>query len=63
MQLAMINKLIPILKKNKTLNKYKNKKGEILITFLACDTMFPYIDDYFSILPKSYFKKEKTVNL
>lgn len=39
MQLAMINKLIPILKKNKSLNKYKNKKGEILVTFLACDTI------------------------
>ncbi|MFA6251121.1 MAG: pyridoxal-phosphate dependent enzyme [Candidatus Paceibacterota bacterium] len=63
MQLAMINKLIPILKKNKTLNKYKNKKGEILVTFLACDTMFPYVDDYFSILPKKYFKPERTLNI
>lgn len=63
MQLAMINKLIPILKKNKSLNKYKNKNGEILITFLACDTMFPYIDDYFSVLPKKYFKPERTLSL
>jgi cysteine synthase A len=62
MQLAMINKLIPILKKNNTLNNYKNKQGEIVITFLACDTMFPYVDDYFSILPKKYFKNEKTFN-
>jgi cysteine synthase len=63
MQLAMINKLIPILKKNKSLNKYKNKKGEILVTFLACDTMFPYVDDYFSVLPKKYFKPERTLNI
>jgi len=63
MQLAMINKLIPILKKNKTLNKYKNKKGEILVTFLACDTMFPYVDDYFSVLPKKYFKPERTLDI
>jgi len=63
MQLAMINKLIPILKKNKSLNKYKNKNGEVLIIFLACDTMFPYIDDYFSVLPKKYFKPERTLNI
>lgn len=63
MQLAMINKLIPILKKNKSLNKYRNKKGEILITFLACDTMYPYVDDYFSVLPKKYFKSEHMLNI
>lgn len=62
MQLAMINKLVPILKKNKSLNKYKNKNGEIIITFLACDTMYPYVDDYFSVIPKKYFKSEKTFN-
>ncbi len=63
MQLAMINKLISTMKKNKTLNKYRNKDGEIIITFIACDTMFPYVDDYFSVLPKKYFKPERTLNL
>jgi cysteine synthase len=59
MQLAMVNKLIIDMKKKKTLNNYRNKNGEVVISFIACDTMFPYIDDYFSILPKKYFKPEK----
>jgi len=59
MQLAMINKMIMNMKKNKTLNKYRNKNGEIVIVFIAGDTMFPYIDDYFSILPRKYFKNER----
>lgn len=63
MQLAMINKLVTTMKKNKTLNKYRNKDGEIIITFIACDTMFPYVDDYFSVLPKKYFKPERTLNI
>jgi cysteine synthase len=63
MQLAMINKMVSKMKKDKTLNKYKNKNGEIWITFLACDTMFPYVDDYFSVLPKKYFKPERTLDI
>jgi len=58
MQLAMIEKMIGDMKKNKTLNKYRNKNKEIVIAFVACDMMYPYIDDYFSILPKKYFKPE-----
>ena len=58
MQLAMIDKMVKEMKKNKTLNKYRNKNKEIVITFVACDMMYSYIDDYFSILPKKYFKKE-----
>ena len=46
------------MKKNKTLNKYRNKNKEVVIAFVACDMMHPYIDDYFSILPKKYFKAE-----
>ena len=58
MQLAMIEKLVRDMKKNKTLNKYRNKNKEVVIVFVACDMMHPYIDDYFSVLPKKYFKAE-----
>lgn len=58
MQLAMIEKMLGDMKKNKTLNKYRNKNKEVVIAFVACDMMHPYIDDYFSILPKKYFKHE-----
>ncbi|MFA6514956.1 MAG: pyridoxal-phosphate dependent enzyme [Candidatus Paceibacterota bacterium] len=63
MQLAMINKILTKMKKNKTLNQYKNKDGEIVIAFVAADTMFPYVDDYFSVLPKKYFKSEHTLDI
>jgi len=46
-------------KRKKTLKNLRNKRGEVLATFVACDTMFPYIDDYFAILPESYFPKIK----
>ncbi|NVN96930.1 pyridoxal-phosphate dependent enzyme [Candidatus Nomurabacteria bacterium] len=59
MQLAMIEKMVTDMKKNKTLNKYRNKNKEVVIAFVACDMMHPYIDDYFSILPKKYFKQEQ----
>lgn len=63
MQLSMINKMVTKMKKDKTLNKYKNKNGEIVINFIGADTMFPYVDDYFSILPKKYFKPERTLDI
>lgn len=59
MQLAMVEKMLAQMKKDKTLKKFRNKNGEIVVTFLACDTMFPYVDEYFSVLPKKYFKAEK----
>lgn len=58
MQLAMIDKMVSEMKKNKTLSKYRNKNKEVVIVFVACDMMHPYIDDYFAILPKKYFKPE-----
>ena len=61
MQLVMINKMIAGMKKNKTLHKYRNKNGEIIVTFIAGDTMFPYVDEYLSILPKKYFKSERVL--
>lgn len=63
MQLAMIEKMVKEMKNKKVLNKYRNKNKEVVIAFVACDMMYPYIDDYFSILPKKYFKKEKNLNL
>jgi cysteine synthase A len=63
MQLAMINKIVAKMKKDKTLGKYRNKNGEVVITFIGADTMFPYVDDYFSILPKKYFKPERTLDI
>ena len=62
MQLAMINKMVTSMKKDNTLNNYRNKYGEIVIIFIAGDTMFPYVDDYFSVLPKKYFKPEHTLD-
>lgn len=58
MQLAMIEKMIREMKKDKTLNKHRNKNKEVIVAFVACDMMHPYIDDYFKILPQKYFKKE-----
>jgi len=59
MQLAMVEKMIKEMKTKKTLYKYRNKNKEVVIAFVACDMMHPYIDDYFSILSKKYFKKEQ----
>ena len=61
MQLAAIIKKMKEYKKKGKLKNIKNKKGEINICFLGCDTMFPYIDDYFSVLPKKYFPKKKNL--
>ncbi len=55
---AIISKLKEYKKKNK-LKSLRNKNGEIICCLVACDTMFPYIDDYFSALPKNYFPKVK----
>lgn len=29
--------------------------GDLIVTFLACDSMYPYIDDFFKVLPESSF--------
>lgn len=59
MLFSMVLKLIKDLKKKKELDKYRNKDKEVIIVFLSGDTMFPYVDEYFSVLPSKYFKKEK----
>jgi cysteine synthase len=55
---AILNKLKEYKKKNK-LKELKNADGEIICCFLACDSMAPYVDDYFSNLPESFFPKIK----
>ncbi len=42
-------------KQENTLDSFKNKKWEINIVFICCDSPFPYIDEYFSYLDKTDF--------
>lgn len=46
MQLAGILETLAKMKKAKRLKKNTN------VVFIACDTMFPYIDEYFEVLPE-----------
>jgi len=57
---ALLQKLKEYKKKNK-LKALRNKDGEVVCCFLSSDTMFPYIDDYFSVLPASHFPKIKNL--
>ena len=57
---AILSKLKEYKEKNK-LKELKNKDGEIICCFLSCDSMSPYIDEYFSILPESLFPKTKNL--
>ncbi len=57
---ALLQKLKEYKKKNK-LKNLRNKNGEVLCCFTACDTMFPYIDEYFTVLPSSNFSKIKKI--
>lgn len=61
MQISGLFKKLKEYKKKKKLAGLRNKKGEIVCVVVACDTMFPYIDDYFSVLPKNYFPKVKNL--
>jgi hypothetical protein len=59
MQLAaLLNKIKEYKKKNK-LKELRNSDGEIICCFLACDSMAPYVDDYFLNLPEKFFPKVK----
>lgn len=55
MQLAAIYNYINTCKKQNTLESLRNDQGEIVIAFLACDSMYPYIDDFFKVLPEKFF--------
>ena len=57
MQLAGIYEYINICKKQNTLESLRNDQGDIAIVFLACDSMYPYIDDFFKVLPETLFPK------
>lgn len=59
MQLAAILTKLKEYKKKNKLKELRNKDGEIICCFLACDSMAPYVDDYFSNLPKKFFPKIK----
>ncbi len=50
MQLSAIKDFLKEVKGLKRLKEYKNKNGELNIAFVACDTMFAYIEDYFEVL-------------
>ncbi|MCX6751321.1 MAG: pyridoxal-phosphate dependent enzyme [Candidatus Nomurabacteria bacterium] len=59
MQLAAILSKLKEYKKKNKLKELKNADGEIVCCFLACDSMAPYVDEYFENLPKSFFPKVK----
>jgi len=47
--------IMQTLVKMKKAGKLKRKKTNVV--FIACDTMFPYIEDYFAVLPEKLSKK------
>lgn len=57
MQLAAIHNYINSCKKQNTLESLRNDQGDIVIVFLACDSMYPYIDEFFKVLPEKHFPK------
>jgi cysteine synthase len=61
MQLSALLGKLKYYKKKNMLKKFRNKNGEIVCCFIACDTMFPYVDDYFTYLPKNLFPKVKNL--
>lgn len=61
MQLAAILQKLKEYKNKNKLKELKNADGEIICCFLACDSMAPYVDEYFENLPKSFFPKIKNI--
>jgi len=59
MQLAALLVQLEEYKKENKLKELKNADGEIICCFLACDSMAPYVDEYFETLPKKFFPKVK----
>jgi cysteine synthase len=55
MQLAAIYEYFDSQMAAGTLHELKNNQGTIDVVFLAGDTMYPYVEDFFSHLPESYF--------
>lgn len=61
MQLAAILEKLKEYKKKNKLKNLRNKDGEIICCFLACDSMAPYVDEYFEYLPAKFFPKIKNL--
>ena len=61
MQLSALLQKLKEYKKKNMLKKFRNKNGEIVCCLVACDTMFPYIDEYLANLPASLFPKIKNL--
>ena len=61
MQFSALLQKLKNLKKQRKLQKFRNKNGEIVCCFLACDTMFSYIDEYYTNLPARLFPKVKNL--
>jgi len=57
MQLAGIWEIVKKMKKEKKLSSFRGKNKDINIVFVACDTMLPYIEDYFAILSEELDNK------
>ncbi|HAQ39282.1 MAG TPA: hypothetical protein DCQ58_12310 [Saprospirales bacterium] len=55
MQLAALHQKIDMLKENNQLDTFRNQRGQIVCSIIGCDTMFPYIDDYFEVLDDQHF--------
>ncbi len=52
MQLAGVLEYVGKLKKENKLKNLKKSDKDINVVFVACDTMFAYIEDYFAALPE-----------
>jgi len=59
MQLSALLDKIREYKKKGQLKNLKNENGEVVSCFIACDSMFPYIDEYFDNLPDNLFPRVK----
>lgn len=59
MQLAALLQKIETLKINNELHAFRNKHGQVFCSIIGCDTMFPYIDDYFEVLGAEHFHPVK----
>ncbi len=55
--------LLSFLKKQKNLDKFRNKNGEIIAVFISCDSPMPYVDEYFEYLGESEFSKIENEHL
>jgi cysteine synthase len=63
MQLAGIYSYIKSRKQAGNLDKLRNTTGTIDIVFLAGDTMYPYVEDFFKHLPPESFPQVKDLSL